>query len=342
MSYAPQTKLSCDSSTCTVLTDNHVFVTWGLGINQRMPLADWRIIIGSETVREDYLPLEAAVAAQPQQEQEQEPEQEPQEPDPIGTKWHWRADNHNYCVAILTKHGVLQVKKSSWEEGVNPYVVNVSRQMFPTYEAWFATLPAGGAVTKTLPQDMLSELQRRRLQCAKLLADEGGTVEAIRGIQSWWKVRTLIQRNLSINQRITFAERQIANVRGQLQKLTLEDDLQRACLRRRLTRLLQKNVFHFTALKASAAANPRTADYQRTYFVDPWKQRLFLQTPYERCQIAYDPVTSSIAVGRSVPGADAELFFVKRLEDLPFEVGPELHLSVLSQGKQIDLYASLN
>jgi hypothetical protein len=46
-----------------------------------------------------------------------------------------------------------------------------------------------------------------------------------------------------------------------------------------------------------------------------------------------------------MPGTDdtpTEILFVKSLLDLPFNIGAELHLTIRSQGKEIELYASGN
>ena len=194
-------------------------------------------------------------------------------------------------------------------------------------------------MTKTLPQDILSDLQKRRKGSVKLMGD-GGTAESISQLLAWWKVRTFVKRNPSLNQRIVFSEKQIARLRERLQKLTLENDLREPLLRRNLSRSLQSEVLYVSNLKASAATDPAAADKQETYFVNPYKQRAFLQTPHGRCQIAYDPATSSIAVSQWMP--TTEILFVKSLLDLPFNIGAELHLIIESQGKEIDLHASDN
>lgn len=323
MSYAPRTKLSCDSSSCTVLNDDYVFVSSGLAVNQRMPLADWRIIIGGETIREEFLPLEAAVAA-PQQEL-----------DPIGTKWRWAADNDNYCVAIQTKYGVLQVKSSSHPQ-LADYTVDVSRKNFTTYEAWVVALPAGGTITKTLPQDILSEFERRKKQSAELLG-QGGTASAIETIQRLWKVQTSVFRRQSMMERISYKEDMIGSIRGHLHRITVEQDMTTPKVRRRLTRQLEKLVSSMTQLKACAAMQtPEQNKFHETYISGDSKQRLYIQTSIGKLPIAYDRQTQSIAV--RVPD-ETKLTFVKTLEDLPFNIGVRLRLSVFYRRREIDLYA---
>ena len=337
MSYASRTKLSCDSSACTVLTDDYVFVTSGLGANQRMPLADWRIIIGDETVREDYLPLEPVGTPAP-----------PPQPEvvtaasvaPVGTKWVWSATVQpfqNYCVAIQTKHGVLQVKKVSNRDG---YAVELARQMFPTYEAWFATLSPEGTVAETLPQDILSDLERRKKHTAEKLAD-GGSAEAIRDIVINWQVRTQIRRTWSTNQLIKFAEEDIGRLRGQLQDITLQQDIANPPYRRQKTRRLEHCLRRLWDAKEKAATQtPEQNEYRQAYMDDNnYKQRLYIHSSQGKLQIAYDLSTQSIAV--KVPDATQawgfKMMFVKTLLDLPFSIGTELHLSVSWRRKEIDL-----
>ena len=370
MSYASRTKLSCDSSACTVLTDDYVFVTSGLGANQRMPLADWRIIIGGETIRDEFIPLAAAVhsgsAAAPEfiplagalhsgsaaaaefipvAGADPAPEPEPAaaaavpEPPAIGTKWVWSLTDipQNYRVAIQTKQGALQVKSVSCSRSPSAcdYAVNLRTQMFATYQAWCDSLPPGGAITTTLPQDRLSHIDKRRDYCSKMLAG-GGTADAILKLQREWKVRTQIYRQLSINQRIKSAEEEISQLRDDLQKLTLEDDMNFHGKRRCLTRRLGVVIGRLSWLRTTAAQQtPAQNSHRNAWFTDSYKQRLYVHTSLGKLQIAYDTFTQSIAVW--LPAN--RITFVKRLEELPFSIGADLHLSVLWHRKEIDLTA---
>jgi len=364
MSYASRTKLSCDSSSCTVLTGDYVFVTSGLGINQRMPLADWRIIIGDETIREEFLPLPAAepIGRAPTVWSAPDPIGTPApEPVrdaaptaaavavaaaaaaamPVGTKWRWAIDDENYCVAIQTKRGVLQVKN------VSPYrtpQAALIRQNFATYEAWVVSLPTGGTITTTLPQDILSPLERRKKESAKLLA-QGGTYDAILKLQQLWKVRTLVYWDMSINQRIAYMQDTIARMRGELQRITIEQDMASPSDRRSMTRRLEKLIANLRALKTCAAGlTPEKNEARYSHMSDYNKQRLYIHTSQGKLQIAYYSQTQSVAV-RVPPGVNGwmnGLAIVKRLEDLPFSIGAELHLSVTYRRREIDLYASAN
>jgi hypothetical protein len=340
MSYAPRTKLSCDSSSCTVLNDDYVFVSSGLAANQRMPFADWCIIIGDETVREEFLPL---CPAQPEAEPEPQPvaTAEP-EPAPLGTKSRWASDDtgiKRYVVAIQTKHGVLQVKKFYAALSDAP---DFTRYLFPTYEAWVTTLPTymGGTITKTLPQHILSELERRKKRSAELLS-EGGSASAIEAIQKLWKVQTSIFRRQSTIERISYTEDIIGRIRGELHRITIEQDMATPKVRRRLTRQLEKFISSLTQLKARAAVQtPEQNNFHDTYMADYSKQRLYIHTSMGKLQIAYDRQTQSVAV--RVPGETSwktNITLVKMLEDLPFSIGAQLRLSVSYRRKEIDLCA---
>ena len=363
MSYAPRTKLSCDSSACTVLNDDYVFITSGLGANQRMPLADWRIIVAGETVREEFIPLAGAIHSPlaptptvwsaPAPLGTPAPEPAADAPPtaaaiavaaaaaaPIGTKWRWATNEHNYYVAIQTKHGVLQVKKSSWSP-TTLYDMDLNRKMFATYEAWVVSLPAGGTITKTEPQDQLSDLERRKKNSIKVLA-EGGTASAIETLQKLWKVRTLVCHCLSINQRIAYMEDRIASIRGELNRVTIEMDLAMPSHRRRLTRQLQHTIVSLAQLKATAARQtPEQNSECPTYMSDSYKEHLYIHTSQGKLQIAYDSLSKNIAV--KVPTGPSpwmnKLNLVAKLEDLPFSIGAELRLSVSYRRREIDLAA---
>jgi hypothetical protein len=316
-----------------VLNDDYVFITWGIGIYQRMPLADWRIIIGDEPVREEYLPLPAIAEV-------------PEPPEPIGTKRVWRIDDadalpfSNYCVAIQTKDGVLQVKNSSWTPEVTPYLVDVKRQMFPTYKAWAATLRPHGTVTKTLPEDMLSGLQLRKKRSIEVLAErfetEGYSASAIKQLQELWGVKTYIFWSWTIAQRISHTEAEIARLQGSLQR-----ENSTPSERRRNKRNLEICVNDLKQLKVAAQvtaqAPPPQEPYIRTY---NYRQRLYIHTSEGKLEIAYDALTNSIAVKLPdiIRMCGYKLIFVKNLLDLPFNIGPQLHLSVLYRRKEIDLY----
>ena len=346
MSYASRTKLSCESSCCTVLTDNYVFVSSGLGVNQRMPLADWRIIIGGETVREDYIPLAPTptVWSAPEPLGTSAPNPQPDAPPtaavaaPIGTKWVWSLTDipQNYRVAIQTKQGALQVKSVSCSHPLAPdYAVNLRTQMFATYQAWCDSLPLGGTISTTLPQDRLSQIDKRRAYSSTILAN-GGTAEAILKLQREWKVNTQIYRQRSINQRIKSAEEGISELRDDLQKITLEDDMNFPGKRRSLTRRLGVVTSRLSWLRTTATQQtPAQNSHRNAWLTDSYKQRLYVHTSVGKLQIAYDQITQSIAVW--LPAN--RVTFVKSLEELPFSIGPDLRLSVLWHRKEIDLNA---
>ena len=305
MSYAPRTKLSCDSSACTVLTGGFVFVSSGLGSNQRMPLEDWQIIVGGETVREDYLPLEPAV--QPLELTQAEAAEKPLPPSPqpeqpvaaIGTKFRWDAavfPAWNYRVAIQTKNGLLQVKAvSAPPNEAHEFEIDTSRKMFDTYEAWVASLPQG-TVTKTLPEDILSALERRKKHCATLL--ENPTAEVILALQGKWKVHTGVQYSRSRNQQIEMYKYRIAQLYVNLGKITAEWDLQSPHYRGAVTRDLQRTIKRMKSLEELNKQEPHLADQRYSYF---WqhsgsKGSMHVFTEHGWQKMCYDYEAKKIAV----------------------------------------------
>jgi len=284
MSYSicPRTKLSCDSSACVVLTEGYVFVSSGLGANQRMPLADWEILINGATIREDFIPIEA------EQHVTVTATTEEPLPAPIGTKLVWKINAENYSVAIQTIHGTLQVKKVS--EGARH---ETQRILFETCKAWCDSLPLGGTLSQTRPQDAVSPFQKRRNDSAKLLAAD--TPDTVLAIQKLWKVRTGVNYHASLNMEITYLENCIGSMRDALRMVALDDDMNDPRRRRKLTRQLEREVVRLHRLKARLAENPSAGDFQDYYLYNCYKQRLWAHTATGKIQIAYDKRTKNIA-----------------------------------------------
>lgn len=316
MSYAPRTKLSCDSSACTVLTGGFVFVSTGLGSNQRMPLEDWQIIVGDETVREDYLPLEPAVkpAELTQAEAAQQPQppspqaEQPQPPSrrgsiaaeaPIGTKWRWSATifpEWNYRVAIQTKKGVLQVKAMSAPPNqAHEFDLDTTRKMFDTYEAWIVSLPHG-MVMKTLPEEMLSALERRKKHSLEVL--ENPNAEVIAHLQRKWNVHTGVHYSASKNEQIERYKHRIAQLYAELGKITPAWDLQTPCYRGAVTRDLQRTILRMKRIEDLVKQYPGEGDYKYSclWQSSSSKGRMEVLTPNGWQKICYDHVAKKIAV----------------------------------------------
>ena len=330
MSYSPSTKLSCDSSACVVLTGDHVFVSSGLGANQRMPLADWKILIDGATIREDFIPLEETPAVETEtkaQAQAQAQEFIATHFNPIGTKWVWKANAGNYSVAIQTKNGTLQVKKIS--EGIRH---ETQRQLFETCMAWSDSLPPGGTLSQILPQDAVSPFQKRRNDSAKLL--EADTPDTVLAIQNLWRVHTGVNYHASLNMEITYLENCIGSIRGDLRILSLDDDMNDPRRRRKLTRKLEREVVRLHRLKARLAENPSAGDVQEFHLYNCYKQRLWAHTEQGKIMIAYDQKTKNIAA--YMPNFRTKIFPSLAAMGVRMRDGKP-DLSVRYQGREIDL-----
>ena len=331
MSYSPRTKLSCDSSACTVLTDGYVFVRSGLGSNQRMPLADWLIIADTETVREDFIPVEKTEPLTQAEAAEMplppSPQPVPETPAPIGTKWVWNAltlPEHNYRVAIKTRQGILQVKQVSCPNAdYAGYEVSTERQMFETYRAWFETLPVG-IVTKTESQDILSPMERRKKRTTELLADP--TAENIKAIQGEWRVRSYVQYTRSINDKIEELKLHIPLRIAQLQAITFKDDMEDPSLRLARTRYLTKDIKNLSELERLQKLNPDTSDVRNAYMAHVSKNIIQIRTTRGMRSICYDSERKLIALKTiNAEGKDCLLHY-KSLKDIPGwgEVNPQI------------------
>jgi hypothetical protein len=178
--YKAGTKLSYNNGTecCTVLTDGNALVTkvWGERWWEQMRLADW-LILAEGQEEEDFIPIVPANTLQ-QEEFDDLPDlislndvevnqfwaelghrsaQLEAQPNPtypkrsIGTKLKWvsEEDEETYRVAIVTKHGICQVKAIT-EGGGDCYYIGKKRYLtkrtFDSEGSWRNALPEGGNV----------------------------------------------------------------------------------------------------------------------------------------------------------------------------------------------------
>jgi len=168
MSYSPATKLSYSNGQqrATVLTEGNVMVTMadGAAWRQMMRLEDWLILADGQKIQEEFIPLpkEGAVRSAvggefiplPKAEAAGRHAAAAQVYD-VGTKLKWKKDDNTFRVAIVTGKGVLQVKS------MTPDSLEYTRKMFPTAEAWIATLPGQeGNISVTRP-DITTSVQKR-------------------------------------------------------------------------------------------------------------------------------------------------------------------------------------
>jgi hypothetical protein len=348
MSYAPGTILSSgfgeNLEEVVVLSDNRVatktFAGKPVARRDIITFSDWQFLVGTQSIQPSYIPLPPDSAAERETERRaagaafSSPEKYP-----IGTKLNvWSADSTQRHVAIQLPNGVLYVKHVDGTQSTRPM------KKYESHQAWRDALGLSDENMVVLPpQKPVTQLENRKQRCADLLKN-GGSAETVEAIQKLFKVRTYIHYNSSLNQEITSYESTMSQLRGQIQMVTLNDDMENPAYRRRLTRRLEKIVGCLRAKKALlavhvAAGRPDLADYRVRYLCDPYKNWLYIQTSKGKTQIAYDPVSKAIGARVFVGPQrwEYELKFFPSLEALTKELGGEGKLSVRYRRKEIDL-----
>ena len=238
MSYTPGTKLSHTDISCraTVLTGDNVMVTAGLGYGQMMKLADWLILADGARIQEEFIPVPAPP------------------PPAIGSKFRWTLDANTYRVAIMTAKGVLQVKSVTDGGGeVHPTTCRECRPckelamtppapwarrplkqtMFADEAAWRASLPTGGSVEITPPAKPVAE------QKVAVVAQAPNDVEKLKAAIKTYKIRTTAYAEPSPQEQLKAVTERMEKIRAELAAITLDQDLQWAHMRHKLTRQLK-------------------------------------------------------------------------------------------------------
>lgn len=77
---------------------------------------------------------------------------------PVGTKLRWVRDLNNYCVAVVTKKGILQVKSSS-----DSLPISYTTRLFPNESAWRESLDPDGTITIEKIKTALEKMLERPL-----------------------------------------------------------------------------------------------------------------------------------------------------------------------------------
>ena len=351
MSYAPGTILSSgfgvNLEEVVMLSDNRVatktFAGKPVGRRDIIAFSDWQFLVGNQTIQQSYIPLPPAepaaaapVAAEPVAAEPVAAAVPVAPAHPIGTKFELRSPGNNQrYVAIQLHDGVLYVKHVFGTETRRPM------KKYESYQAWKDAIGGETTVTVLGPQKPVSPIQHRKQRCAELRKG-GDTPEAVQAIQKLWRVHSYIHYNNSFNQVVKSTEERIAQLREQLQKATLSDDMENPAYRRRLTRALEGTVQSLRNKKAMMATmSPEQADYRQRFMVDEYKNRLYIHTSKGKVQIAYDSESKSIAA--RIPCGpnywNYELKFFPSLEALTKEVGTAIVglLHVQYRGKEIDL-----
>jgi hypothetical protein len=245
MSYAPSTKLSHTNNTqrATVLTNENVMVTQGLGYGQMMKLADWIILADGAKIQEEYIPLPSTeiISAAPAV---------------IGAKFRWTLNPETYRVAIMTSKGLLQVKSVTDGAGeVHPTTCTcppcrelamtppapwarrpLNKTMFADEAAWRASLPDGGTVELSLP-NKIAEAQRSDEVFPRL-----SDLEKVKALLNRYKIRTQAWDSGSQADVKNISYDRIQKTREALAAITPQEDIDQPQYRRQLNLQLSHSV----------------------------------------------------------------------------------------------------
>jgi len=290
--------MTADQSFATVLTDNKIMVTKGLGVGMMMGLEDWLILAEDREVLVVSSPPPAAPVAPAA------PAAPAPPPAPIGSKFRWTLNPETYRVAIMTDKGVLQVK--SVTDGAGEVHPNTCREctpcrhlamtppapwarrpliktLFADEAAWRASLPAGGAVSI----DVATTVSPKNQEMPQGLSD----AEQVMALQKRFKIRSESIFFPSHNENIQHWTQVVANQRARLNALTLEDDTQQPGIRKRETRYLKRSIQILAKYRVRAATEG-----------DPYKKRIgFFTRGTGKLYISIGGVNREIAACRDDP-----------------------------------------
>lgn len=241
ISYAPKTMLSYADGhgSATVLTEDKVMVTNGLGTGQMMKIADWLILAHGARIVEDYIPLDDSM---PELEPVAEPEPMPVaipelKPLAIGCKLRWTLNQETYRVAIQTAKGVLQVKSVTdgagecHEDGCTctpcaelrmvppaPWRTRrpLKKTLFANEITWKASLPEGGTIEINGP---INQIVPSNPQIAAAMSD----YEKVRQLQDVFKMKVDAYLGQSPYDMMEALEDAVKSWQRGLANLSLED-----------------------------------------------------------------------------------------------------------------------
>ncbi len=227
MSYPPSYKLASFKNNlhATILTDDKVMMTHGLGAGQIIKLADWLILANDKNVvmfSNDQNPIQEQDYPISYSNPAQEPVQElVKNLSVVGSKFYWNLNDNNYRVAIMTSKGVLQVKSVS--EGITDKdsLGNIKKMMFPSEADWRASLPQVDVATKLISADNRTEVQKR---IEEPLSD-GDDIGKICQFMSRFNIHNDVGTITSPNGMVEHAIDHINSFRAELKRITFDEDI---------------------------------------------------------------------------------------------------------------------
>ena len=299
--YSPSTVLSVGFGETLeqviVLSDNKVATKTFAGkpVTRRdiMSLEDWKIMIGSQEIQTDYLPLPLtsavavpvpmAVAVAVPVPMAMAPVEETY---PVGTKLSWTCPEGaiglyfpNSRTAIVLKDGILQVKEQI--NGVIAFTQNhecgrkrVAQKFFSSLADWKATLPAGGSITSKAGEDYSVPSIKRK--AALPITNTSSDIDYIKDLKHRFQVRSQIVKGESLDSRLA---RELANIRNKMAEMGnmasstvnikhVLDELATRCHK------LNRSAIRARTIQGLISDHPAKANTAPFHFNNEYKQRL--------------------------------------------------------------------
>jgi len=275
--YTPSTVLSVGFGETLeqviVLSDNKVATKTFAGkpVTRRdiMLLEDWIIIVGSDVIRADYLPMAPV-----------------EETYPVGTKLSWTLPEGtvgryfpNSRTAIVLKDGILQVKEQI--NGVIAFTQyhewdrkRVAQKFFSSLADWKATLPAGGSITSNAGEDYSVPSIKRK--AALSITNTSSDIDYIKILKHRFLVRSEIVKGKSLTENLTA---ELANIRFKMDDIGIMASSTvhikfRLVELARLCHKLNRSAMQAHKIQKLIEAFPAKANTTQFKFNNEYKQRL--------------------------------------------------------------------
>lgn len=343
-----------------VLTDNRVATKTfgGQPVTRRdfMSLSDWQILVGSQVIQTDYIPVAESMPAavpvvEPVPAAVAEPVAEPvSESYPVGTKLSWKHPDGasewyspNHRTAIVVKNGILQVKEVI--DGTTSMIARcrrygseyevVAQKFFSSVADWKATLPAGGSVTITEATEDYSipSIKRKAAKSVEATTDAG----YIKELQERFTVHSKLEAQLTPTQR---RDGEVMNVKHLMSVIhSLVDTLPGGTITMtnaqitdvitrtdELVKRLRRASRKAARIQIQIALDPSSAFTSRFYFKNNYRQRLVAFMGGREIQICAS--NGFIALASSTPSnySDHTFYYPKvatSFADLGIDMKPD-------------------